>query len=241
MSAPAILKEAGFFESKPDDPINHLQNSLLHDSIIICRWRELNLFNSAWNFFFFQDWQTFICKWFYHAINLRSNRLTMVFLSGFRSCFFALHEKWPHVLCQLRRFVNDAIQFDVNISIELNAHCAQTQCCDPRERFWANLKATDGWIEARIVLHVPLAVKERSMKVTLAMSSAEQSCVLWQNWAWCLIALLAYDSTVSKLMRVCLFSCIVVRFQYFDSHCAKTTNSRTHSRIHTSTQTLRNE
>lgn len=209
-TCPGNFKRSRFFRVKTN--WSHISfaksmHSPLLDSIIIRRWRrELNSLILTKISSFFEDWQTFICKWFCHAINLRSNRLTMEFLSGFRSFSLSLFTKSGRTCC--------VSSFDVNISIELNAHCAHTQCCDPLERFWANSKATDGWMDWSSFACGSKEKREREAwrwPWQWAQPSKAASCSKIGHDVWLLSWLM---TALSKLMRICLFSCIAVHFQY---------------------------
>lgn len=176
----------------------------LHDSIVIRRWRNFHLLIlTEVSSFLKIDRESFICKWFCHAINLRSNRLTMEFLSGFRLFLLSsLHKKWPHVLCQLKRFVNDAIQFDVNISIKLNAHCAH---------IYTMLRSTE-MILGEFKNHRWL--DRSSHCITCAFGQKKGGAWRWP-WQWAQPSKAAFCSKIGRMM----FGCSLGSWQHCLSWC----------------------
>lgn len=196
--------------------------------------------------FFFKDWQRFVRKLIFHqAINLRINRLSMEFYLVLGFLFFAKSGRTCISSTDLwMMWYNLTLTFQLNcMRSAYSAHTYNVAIHQPSEWFWVWKKEPqmDGF-EMRIVLFTCAVGTRRSMKVTLAVSWAEQSCAPWQHRTWCLIAFLAHVSiAIVWSVSESVFS-LVLLFAFSTSICiVSTKNLHTHQRMHTNTQTLRNE
>lgn len=176
-------KEAGFFESKPNDSIYHKLNlfntwfSVQFIRSLPTIWKKLNLivFLKIYNkILLFKDWQRSICKWFYHAINLRINRLSIEFYLVLE--FFLSSQKSGGTCISSK----DLRMMWYNLTLTFQLNCMRStrtiQCCDPSEWFW--VYKNHRWMDWNARCFTCVFGMKRGMKVTLAVSCAEQSCVL---------------------------------------------------------------
>lgn len=246
------VKMPGIFKKKPvissrNQMIPYITNkmNIWFDRNSRMTWMKFNsiVFIKFWqkfHFFFFKIVRDSFANWFFIKQSILES-------TGYRwnSIWFwvsFLRKKWPHVY-QLKRFVNDVIHFDVNISIKLNAQCVQRahiQRCYPstiRVVLGLKKRATDGWIwNAHCIIYMCRWYKEKHEgDLGSELSRAKHR-------TWCLIAFLAHVSiTIVWSVSESVFS-LVLLFAFNTSICiVSTKNSHTHQRMHTNTQTLRNE